>query len=391
MNKNALYYRHPYVKEFDAYVVSCISLKKGYEVFLDTDGFYPEGGGQPCDHGTMDGIQVYDVQETNKGIAIHTEKPVKGRVHCVIDWKRRMRNTQNHSGEHIISGLVHAQYGYDNVGFHMETKSAKQSGVMTIDFNGALTWQQCLEIETKANQIIYENHPVHELWPSQEELKSLAYRSKKELNGDVRLIDFDGYDVCACCGTHVAYTGEIGLIKILNLEKHREGVRMELVCGQDAFAILQQEHNSINTLKRMLASSADKVVSSVQKVLDANNEEKKTISLLHQKLYAIKADAYKEEETILLFEEGLTPDETRNYCDYLIHHTKARLVCVCTKKSAETYQYVIASDILDLRKQIMIWNQTLHGRGGGQPEMVQGMFSCKKEEIIKTLKGETHE
>ena len=206
-----LYYEDVYQKEFTAEVLECRETDRGYEVVLDQTAFYPEGGGQPCDLGTLNGISVVDVQEKGSEIVHYTEKPLEtgSKVTGKIDWARRFDLMQQHSGEHIVSGLVHEAYGYDNVGFHMS------SDVITVDFSGVLTETQLAEIEAETNQKIWENTPVEIFYPPKEELEKLSYRSKKELTGQVRLVRFPGSDLCACCGTHVTHTGEIGAVKTL--------------------------------------------------------------------------------------------------------------------------------------------------------------------------------
>lgn len=387
MNKDALYYKWPYIREFDARVLSCQPGKGGYEIELDQEGFYPGGGGQPCDLGTIGHVNVWEVQETPTGTIHKTDGPVKGKVHCVVDWARRMRNTQNHSGEHIVSGLIHSKYGCDNIGFHMETRSAGIQGVMTIDFNGVLTWDELMGIEKEANRVVCDNRPIRALWPSYDALIQMDYRSKKELAGDVRIIDIDGIDICACCGTHVMHTGEIGLIKILSVENHRKGVRVEMVCGMAALTVVQKEHAYINDLKKMLAASSDKVVAAVQKVMDSNTEKARIISQLHQKYYEIKAQTYRNAQTIVIFEEDLEPYTIRHFCDYLIRHTQADLVAVLSEKANDQYQYVICAEAMDLSTKIRNWNQELNGRGGGQSEMVQGIFCSTREKIENILRA----
>ena len=208
-----LYYDSAYIKEFDANVISCEKGKKGFEVILDQTAFYPEGGGQPTDTGVLGGIAVLEVHEKNGEVIHYLEQPltVGERVHGEIDWEKRFIHMQEHSGEHLVSGLIHAKYGYDNVGFHMG------SDEVTIDFNGLIEWDDLMEIEKKANFMIWDNLEIYADFPAKEELDVLDYRSKKELTGDVRIVKIPGGDICACCGTHVMRTGEIGLVKFLSM------------------------------------------------------------------------------------------------------------------------------------------------------------------------------
>ena len=391
MNKNALYYQTPYVKEFDATVLGCVKSGESFAVTLDQAGFYPEGGGQPADHGWIGDATVLDVQEQNNGPElVYTDRPLEsGKIyHCRIDWTRRFRNTQNHSGEHIVSGIVHRRFGYHNVGFHMDTKVAGMDGVMTIDFDGPMTWEQLMEIEQEANQVIYEDRPVRILWPSAEELSRMDYRSKKTLTGDVRLVEIEDADCCACCGTHVMRTGEIGLIKILSVMSHRGGVRLEMVAGQDAFHDYERKHALITELSRMLSVNAGDSADALKKYMEADYRKDQRIGELNRKLFQIKADGLREypERVLCDFEEGMNPVELRKCCDYLMRHTPAEVVGVFGEHEDHSFLYVIGSETVDVRPGGKAFNQALQGRGGGQKEMIQGSVQAEQAKIERTLK-----
>ena len=205
MEMNELFYKDAYLKEFDAVVTSCHEGKNGFEVVLDDTAFYPEGGGQPWDTGTLNDAKVTSVRKKDGVIIHYTDKPLAEgtKVHGVIDWIRRFDHMQNHSGEHIFSGLVHKKFGYDNVGFHLHD-------IVTVDFNGMMTWQDALDIEREANEIIWKDEETKISFPSKEELSSMDYRSKIELDGTVRIVEFPEGDTCACCGKpakHMVYWG----------------------------------------------------------------------------------------------------------------------------------------------------------------------------------------
>ena len=225
-----LYYEDAFLREFDATVLSCQQGKNGWTVVLDGTAFYPEGGGQPADHGILGGVNVLDVHEKD-GVITHTcDGPltVGQTVHGAIDWARRFDHMQQHSGEHIVSGMLCSTFHCDNVGFHLGADT------VIIDYNADITWEDVLAIEDRANRYIWADHPLQITWPSAEELKELPYRSKKELSGDVRIVAFPEADMCACCGTHVQRSGQVGLVKFLSCQKFRGGVRLELVCGKRA-------------------------------------------------------------------------------------------------------------------------------------------------------------
>ena len=234
METEKLYYQDPFMQEFTATVLACEEAKNSFKVVLDRTAFYPEGGGQPADHGALGGAAVTDVHEKD-GVIFHTcdqaveiGETVTGR----IDWARRFDHMQQHSGEHIISGILCTDYHCDNVGFHLG------ADVVTIDYNADISWEQALDAERKANEVIWADRAVDIKYPTPAELAALDYRSKKELTGKVRIVTFPEADCCACCGTHVLRAGQVGLIKVLSCQKFREGVRIELICGRRALNYL---------------------------------------------------------------------------------------------------------------------------------------------------------
>ena len=217
-----LFYQDSHIAEFEAEVLSCTAAGAGYEIELDRTAFFPEGGGQYADTGMLGGVRVTDVQERDGRVLHMTDGPLDAgmRVTGRIDWEERFMKMQQHSGEHIVSGLVHARFGYNNVGFHLGTEDC------TMDFGGVLTDEQLMEIEREANRAVWKNLEIEALYPTEEELKKLQYRSKIEIEGQVRIIVIPGYDVCACCAPHVKRTGEIGLIKLNHMQHYKGGVRV---------------------------------------------------------------------------------------------------------------------------------------------------------------------
>ena len=186
----------------------------------------------------------------------------KRQVHGEIDWDRRFSNMQNHSGEHLVSGLIHQTFGYDNVGFHMGRDE------ITIDFNGPIGPDQLLEIERRANRMIWENLPIAVMYPSGQELASMDYRSKKEIEGQVRLVEIPGADCCACCGTHTAFTGAVGQIKILAAENYKGGVRLSIVCGGRALEAAQAMRARQAEIGALLSAKASETANAVHRVYD---------------------------------------------------------------------------------------------------------------------------
>ena len=261
-----LYYEDVYKKEFTAKVLECREAKKGFHIILDESAFYPEGGGQPSDTGYLNDVKVKEVHEKEGELLHYTDQPMEAgtEVQGRIDWARRFDLMQQHSGEHMVSGLIHEAYGYDNVGFHMG------SDTITIDLNGPLDEVQLAEIERKTNQKIWEDTQIKIIYPTAEELEKIDYRSKKELTGQVRIVEFPGVDICACCGTHVTHTGEIGMVKLLSVEKFREGVRIEMICGKRVLDYLNMVNDQNHQISVKLSAKMDKTAQAVERLQEEN-------------------------------------------------------------------------------------------------------------------------
>lgn len=380
MEMNELFYRVPYLKEFDSVVLTCEVSEQGYVITLEDTLFYPEGGGQPCDFGTLNGIEVINVQRKND-VVYHTVKediPVGTKVHGIIDWKRRFDHMQNHTGEHIVSGIIHKHYGYENVGFHM-------GDVIQIDMSGPLTWGQLMLVEQETNEVIYSNVPVEITYPTKEELEKIPYRSKKELIGKVRIVTIGDADICACCGTHVSHTGEIGLVKILSVIKHKDGVRVEMVSGNRALELLRKEHEEVQHISQALSAKVLEIDQAVDKLLVSNEQlylQKKNMTdiLLEQKI-----NTYEEGTSFVLdFEEGIERTSLVNFADKLLKEKNIGTVAICNQER-QGYSYIILSQSLNLRDYVKELNTSLNGKGGGKPEIIQGSFQANKEEIKNVL------
>lgn len=380
---NELFYRDEYAREFDAEVISCQKGKKGYEVALSDTAFYPEGGGQPADRGPLGQVNVLDVKRRNGEILHITDAPLEPgmTVHGVLDWERRFDHMQQHSGEHILSGVVHAQFGYDNVGFHMNDE------VVTVDFNGPITWEEAMELEDKVNAYIWTDAESRELYPSEEELKAMDYRSKIELKGKVRLVEYPGADLCACCGTHVAHTGEIGLMKILSVSRHKDGVRMEMLFGGRAMKDYDRKHLLNTEFSCRLSSKPYETGEALQRVLDEMNAMKFRMQAMNERYYAMRATSIPVGEPVIFFNEpGMSMVEIRKFCDYLISTGKVKTAMIISPKDKESVNYVMGSADLNMRDVGKLLNEELHGRGGGRPEMVQGSFQAEAEAVEQAFR-----
>lgn len=371
-----LYYEDVYKKEFTAKVLECRQGKKGYEVILDQTAFYPEGGGQPGDTGSLGEAAVTDVHEKNGELIHYTDRALEPgmEVQGQINWARRFDLMQQHSGEHIVSGLVHEAFGYENVGFHMG------SDVITIDFSGMLDEAQMAEIEAKVNQIIWENQEVEIFYPTEEELKNLEYRSKKELSGWVRIVRFPGADTCACCGTHVTRTGEIGMVKLLSVVKFREGVRMEMISGRRVLDYLNMVNEQNRQISVKLSAKMDKTAQAVARLQDENFALKGRVHSLEENFIANEAAKWKECENPLLFEEGMEAGSVQKLADAVLQVCKGRCA-VFSRNTDGSYKYAMGEKDGDLRQFTKDMNAALNGRGGGKPFFVQGSVQASEKEI----------
>ncbi|MGN1001952.1 MAG: alanyl-tRNA editing protein [Oscillospiraceae bacterium] len=376
MPTEKLYYENVYLRAFTARVLSCAKGGKGWEVVLDRSAFYPEGGGQPGDTGVLGGVRVLDTREREEEIVHLCAGPLEPgeTVEGAIDWERRFDLMQQHSGEHIVSGIVHRHWGYDNVGFHMG------ADVITIDFSGVLSREQLSQVERLANEAVWQNRPFQVFYPSPEELKTLPYRSKKELTGRVRLVSCPGMDLCACCGTHVTHAGEIGLIKLLSVQRFREGVRVEMLAGGRAYdyvnACLEQNHR----VSMLLSARVEETAPAVERLLEESAAAKYRLTGLENRLFAAKAETARGKGDLLLFEEGLMPDGVRRLCDAVMQTCGGRCA-VFSGDDAGGYRYAVGQTDGQLGAFVREMNAALRGRGGGKPRFVQGSVAASRAEI----------
>ena len=281
---------------------------------------------------------------------------------------------QLHSGEHILSGIVHRRFGYDNVGFHMG------ADMVTIDFSGMLTEDDLRQIEREANEVVWENREIRISFPPEEELEQIPYRSKKALTGSVRIVTIENADICACCGTHVKATGEIGLIKIFTCEKFHEGVRLEMLCGRRALEYLNGVYAQNRQVSGLLSAKPLETADGVRRTLDELSRQKLRAGALEARLIEMQADGYRDAGDVLLFEDGLSPDSLRRLADAVTTRCGGRCACF-SGSDAEGYKYCVGQTGGDLRELTKALNAALHGRGGGKPFFVQGSVQASRREI----------
>ena len=375
METTKLFYEDAFLRTFDASVLSCEAAKGGFAVVLDRTAFYPEGGGQPADHGTLGCARVLDVHEKD-GVITHTcDGPlsVGQTVHGEIDWERRFDHMQQHSGEHIVSGMLCAAYHCDNTGFHLGADT------VIIDYNADIPWEGVLEIERRANQYIWENHPFEVLWPTTEELKELPYRSKKELTGAVRIATFPGADMCACCGTHVARSGQVGLVKFLSCQKFRDGVRLELLCGQRALAYLSRCWEQSLQIGQALSVKPQDAYGAVERLQRELGETRARCVSLEEDVFRRIAAENRDKGDVLLIRPPMTSDAARKLCDAVSAVCGGR--CAVFAGEAGSYKYAVIHPGHDIRDLIKSLNSALNGRGGGRDGFAQGSAQTTETEI----------
>ena len=370
-----LYDKDSHLKEFTGTVLSCKKTGEKYAVTLNRTAFFPEGGGQQSDRGYIGGAYISDVQIKNGEILHFADKPLSvGQAYdCKLDFDFRFRNMQNHSGEHIISGIVHRLYGFNNVGFHLGAE-------MTMDFDGELTRRQLDEIEDLANKAVYENLPVKAYYPTDEELKSLDYRSKLDLKENVRIVEIKGVDVCACCAPHVKATGEIGVIKILDFEKYKGGVRLIVKCGADALRDYREKYKNVLEISNLLSAKQPTVSAAVVRLNEQLSAEKAAAAALKKRLIAEKAAGFAPDtDKTAIFENGLDIKELQLLADALCQ--KAGGIRGAFSGADGAFSFAICGEETALGEFFAKFKAAFNTRGGGRNGIRQGTVCADRAEI----------
>ncbi len=373
-----LYYKDSHMAEFKATVLSCEKEKDCFVITLDRTAFFPEGGGQSADTGIIGIARVLDVREKNGEILHYTDRPlpVGAEFEAAIDREQRLRRMQNHSGEHIVSGLVNATFGFDNVGFHMGREC------MTIDFSGELSWEELQDIEKRANEVVRSNIEIKTFFPESEELSAMHYRSKLDLTENVRIVEIEGIDKCACCAPHVSRTGEIGLIKLLSVQRHRGGVRVELVCGMDALDTVRVMQENVTGVSNILSVKRHETACAVDRLLADQQRYKERLAGLSLGLAKRIADSYGSAENICVFDNILDETARRELVNMLVEKCSG-MAAVFSGDDENGYTYIIGSRSIDLRAAARDINTAINGRGGGKTPMITGRAGASRETIEK--------
>ena len=385
-----LFYEDSYIKEFQARVLSCRERNGGYQAVLTRTAFFPEGGGQSADTGflyTKEGeeIRVTDVHEKDGVVYHHISQPVQEgtEVRGKLDFQERFSKMQQHTGEHILSGLVNRHFGYRNVGFHLGTQE------VTMDYNGVLTEEDLRQIEYEANEAVAENIPVKVLYPSKEELKNITYRSKIEIEGQIRIVQIPGYDSCACCAPHVKETGSVGLIKIVGAVHYKGGMRVSILCGFRALEDYRMKERNVAEISNLLSAKQEDTAQAVEHLGQELNRQKEKNKALQERYVALCLENIRKnadpEENIFLFEEELDPGARRDFVNKAMEMTQG-LAGVFVGADDSGYQYVLGSRRPDIQETGKKLNARFQGKGGGRPPMIQGSLKGNEQEIREFLK-----
>lgn len=370
-----IYETDSYISNFTADVLSCEKNGKTFDVILDKTAFFPEGGGQLADTGKINGVTVLDVQIKN-GVIVHkTKTEVQiGAAECSIDWDQRFRRMQNHSGEHILSGIAHEMFGCTNVGFHMGNE-------ITVDFDVELSSEQISLIETKANEAVYKNVLVKVDFPEEKELSTLEYRSKLELTENVRIVTIEGFDVCACCAPHVSSTGEIGIIKVLSSMRHRGGTRLQIICGRDAFEDYCTKAANLYEIAVKLCAKHNHELDAFNKLCQENSDFKQKSVALNNELISLKVanptvyngiTTYFEKSTDMQFVRNLVLESSK------LH----KGISAVFSGSDGNLKYAVASSDISVKPFNDLLRSEFSAKGGGSDELVQGNISASCAELI---------
>ena len=376
METRKLYYENCLLREFTAEVLSCEKCEKGFAVILSATAFYPEGGGQACDLGTLGEARVLDVQEQEEAVVHYCDCPLETAttVTGVIDWQRRFDLMQQHTGEHMVSGVIHKRYGWHNVGFHVGSE------VVTIDFDGIVPQEDLPAIEAEVNAGIWADLAVRCWYPSPEELPNVGYRTKKQLPWPVRVVEIPGFDKCACCGVHTERTGQVGLVKLFTSVGCRGGSRLEMACGRRALEMLNQVFDQNRQVSQAFSAQIFETGAAARRMNETLEQEKLLYSALQKKLFRFVAESYVNYGDVVHFEEGLDSVQIRELAD-AIADSCGGFAAVFSGSEETGYGYAIVTRAGDLRPLGKAMNAALNGRGGGKPIFQQGRVLAPKKRI----------
>ena len=369
-----LYESNAYTCDFVSRVLECTQFEDFYKIVLDKTAFFPEGGGQAADIGTLDDVEVFDVQIEDDVIYHYAKSSID--VGCditgKIDFDRRFNFMQNHTGEHIVSGIAHKLFGVNNVGFHLGEE------LVTIDFDKELSREQLNKIEVLANQKVWKNLPVTVYYPSDEQLNNTDYRSKKEIDGAIRLVDIKDTDICACCAPHVNFTGEIGIIKLLDSERMRGGIRVVLKCGNFALNDYKNKFENVAHIASQLSAKQENAAEAVIKLEQKLNDEKLKSNQLKKKIVELTISAANEGDKCI-FVDDCDVKDLQSMADKL--REKFGGIRAVFSGKDDNYSFAICGEDEKLQKILGELKSQFIVRGGGRGGMIQGSLTATKEKI----------
>ena len=380
-----LYDTDSYLSEFDCKVVSLYNDDDYIYIETDRTAFFPEGGGQTCDKGSFNGINVENIQIIDSKI-VHfvknsdenAEKLKKDTVlHGKIDMKKRFSDMQQHSGEHIFSGIVNSLYGYNNVGFHLGSE------IVTLDFDGELGEDDICKVENLVNEAIWKNLEIKVTLPSKEELANIKYRSKIDIEGQVRIVEIPGVDICACCAPHVRFTGEIGIVRVVNFERYKGGTRVSILCGERALLDLRHKLKQNRLVSNLTSSKQDETAAAVERLKNENDKLKYDLIGMTRDFLTLKSESISEGEKIIIFDDKLQGKLLQDFTLSLMD--KAGRFAACFYGENGSYRYCIVSKQVNLQPLAKALNAEFSGRGGGKPEIIQGSLMVGAEDEIRAF------
>lgn len=380
-----LFERDSYITEFACKVTDLYTDGNALHIELDRTAFFPEGGGQGPDEGKLgiadvENVQIIDgrvyhfVENSEENVEFFTiGKEITGK----LLWKTRFDRMQQHSGEHIFSGIVHSLFGYDNVGFHLGKEA------VTLDFNGMLTKEDICKVELLVNKVLWDNLPVRAFFPSDEELEKIDYRSKKEINGQVRLVEIPGVDICACCAPHVNKTGEIGIVEVVNFEKYKGGTRVTILCGERALKDIRHKLDENRLVSVLMSAKEKETAQAVERLKNEKESLDYEIVGLKREILNLKLSSVNEDKRIIIFDSSLEGKMLQDFTLALMEKAKEFVCCFYGEKGS--YRYCMVSDKIDPLPYAKALNEAFSGRGGGRGGIVQGSLSGEEEDIRKLL------
>ncbi|MBQ9438147.1 MAG: alanyl-tRNA editing protein [Lachnospiraceae bacterium] len=376
-----LYDQDAYASSFEAQVLSCeqteYKKKKAYAVVLEQTLFFPEEGGQSADTGSLNGKKVLDVRIKENVITHYLEDALAAgeKVTGVIDFPARFDKMQQHTAEHIFSGLVKKHFGFANVGFRL---SALET---TMDYDGFLSPEDIRLLEAKANEAIWKNKEVHAWYPDPGTLSKMDYRSKIALTGGVRIVEIPEVDLCACCAPHVARTGEIGILKIVDAIHYKQGMRLTLLAGGRALQDYSLKHQSNTEISHLLSAKPYETLPAVKSQMTEAEKQKQASAELEKKYIALLLEKIQPtDQNLILFEDRLGNIALRELANGLKEKTKG-FCLVLSGEEDKGYKYILTAggkEVLQANQQL---KEAFGARGGGSKEMTQGSLQAGRKEL----------